>query len=177
MKEIWKDVKNYEGLYQVSNLGNIKSSKREGSAGGFIKSLLTNGYYSVNLWKSGKAKMKRIHRLVCEAFIENTDNKPQINHINGNKLNNRIDNLEWATQSENMKHAYKIGLTKSPMIGRVGKLNGKSKAINQYNLSGCFIKIYESIEIAAKETNCSVSGISLCANGKLKKSGGFIWKF
>lgn len=104
--EIWKEIPDYEGLYQISNFGNVKS-------------LISNkilkpskdrfGYVRFNALKNKKAKTLRIHRLVMEIFNP-IDNIMQVNHIDGNKLNNRLDNLEWCTDSENKKHAYKTGL-------------------------------------------------------------------
>ena len=114
--EIWKDIKDYEGLYQVSNLGRVRSLPKVDRLGrvhnGKIKAQVNNGsgYLIVNLKHNGKQKMKTVHRLVAETFISNDDNLPEINHIDGNKVNNRVDNLEWCTRSENVKHAIKNGL-------------------------------------------------------------------
>ena len=113
--EIWKDIKDYEGLYQVSNLGRVRSLPKVDRLGrvhnGKIKAQVNNGsgYLIVNLKHNGKQKMKTVHRLVAETFISNDDNLPEINHIDGNKVNNRVDNLEWCTRSENVKHAIKNG--------------------------------------------------------------------
>lgn len=105
--ENWKDIKNYEGLYQISNFGNVKS-------------LITNkilkpsidryGYTRFSATRDKKQKTLRIHRLVGECFISNPNNLPQLNHIDGNKLNNNYLNLEWCSDSDNKKHAYKQGL-------------------------------------------------------------------
>lgn len=107
MKEIWKDIINYEGLYQISNFGNIRSS--------YTNKLLKPsedkfGYVRFSAIKDKKQKTLRIHRLVALYFIPNKNNYSQINHIDGNKSNNHYTNLEWCTDSENKKHAYKIGL-------------------------------------------------------------------
>ena len=116
--EIWKDIEGYENKYQISNLGNVKSLetwtgdkyiRREK----ILKNMVYgNGYYYVCLSKNGKVKKYKVNRLVAQAFIPNPDNKPFTNHIDGDKLNNNVDNLEWCTQSENMKHASMIGLRK-----------------------------------------------------------------
>ena len=121
-KEKWKDIKGYEGLYQVSNLGNIKSLNRTTNIPNakriekekILKLNTRNGYYVINLRKNGKRISKQIHRLVAEAFIPNNDNKPFVNHKDFNRLNNNIENLEWCTQKENvnwsicnMKHRHK----------------------------------------------------------------------
>lgn len=108
--EIWRDIKNYEDLYQVSNFGRAKSFK---SGKPKIFSLCNNncGYVQVRLYKDGGKEFLTVHRLVAEAFIPNPDGKPFVNHKNGNKTDNRVENLEWVTVSENLFHAYRIGLT------------------------------------------------------------------
>lgn len=120
--EIWKDVVGWEGLYIVSNLGNIRSLDRmvaNGRMGRLHKGkqrkpLLNNGYLSINLIdkKTGKMTRNSVHRFVAEAFIPNPDNKITVNHIDGNKLNNVVSNLEWATYKENNMHAVQTGLIK-----------------------------------------------------------------
>ena len=120
--EIWKDVIGYERFYQVSNLGNVKSLDRSINQinnsiryynGKLLnKKLESNGYYRVNLNKEGLSKNFSVHRLVAIAFIENSKNKPQVNHINGIKTDNFFENLEWTTISENTKHAYENKLIK-----------------------------------------------------------------
>lgn len=118
MTEKWKDIKGYEGLYQVSDLGRVRSLDREDRLGRFklgkIKAPCDNGrgYLCVNLKKDSKQKNKSVHRLVAEAFLPNPDNLPEINHKDGNKANNQVSNLEWCTRSENAKHAFKTGLNK-----------------------------------------------------------------
>jgi hypothetical protein len=106
--EIWKTIKRYKD-YQVSDLGNVKSFKRCNVI--YVKKELSKkGYYRVALFKDGVRKYFSVNRLVAEAFIPNLENKPQVNHINGIKTDDNVKNLEWCTQSENMKHAYKNGL-------------------------------------------------------------------
>lgn len=128
MKEIWKDIEGYEGFYQVSNLGRIKSiggwcgaAKRKEKIR--ATSLTKDGYVKVRLLYKGKDKTERVHRLVAQAFIPNTDNKDTVNHIDGNKQNNNVDNLEWVNRHEQMEHAYKMGLKQS----RSGYNNSNSK--------------------------------------------------
>jgi hypothetical protein len=114
--EIWKNVIGYEGLYQISNLGIVK---RTGSFRGVNKKYLNGyslipidngkGYLRIKLTKNNKSKRVMLHRIIAEAFIENKYNKPFINHINSDKKDNKIENLEWCTQSENIKHAVKVG--------------------------------------------------------------------
>lgn len=118
MKEIWKDIQGYEGLYQVSNFGRVKSLDRKlkNRWGDFIRSgkvMVTNKsnrYFAINLFTNWQFKHCKIHKLVAAAFVPNPNNKPQINHIDGIKSNNHADNLEWVTQAENMQHAKKMGL-------------------------------------------------------------------
>ena len=117
MKEIWKDIKDYEGLYKISNKGRVKSLRREVNFSFnrtriikekiLIPSTHYKGYLYIRLCKNGKVKSIKIHRLVGLMFIKNPENKLQINHKDCNKLNNNVDNLEWNTNSENQKHAYK----------------------------------------------------------------------
>ena len=116
MEELWKDIEGYEGLYQVSNLGRVKSLDKIDSIGRKIKGrnmklrLNKCGYVDVKLSTDSIEKDKLVHRLVAEAFIPNTDGKHVINHIDGNKQNNCVNNLEWCTQKENIQHAFEIGL-------------------------------------------------------------------
>lgn len=112
MTEIWKPVKDFEGLYEVSNFGNVRRVWRYGRKWeGMCKPKHTkDGYLETTLIKNSKPKCVRTHRLVAFAFCENPHNKLEVNHIDGNKQNNRADNLEWVTSSENQKHAYKYGL-------------------------------------------------------------------
>lgn len=107
MEEIWKNVSDYEGLYEVSNFGNIRSFRTRNR----IKPIITkDGYHRLSLSKNNKVKNVFVHRIAAKAFIENIDNKPYINHIDGNKQNNNICNLEWVTSHENTLHSYKLGL-------------------------------------------------------------------
>ena len=120
--ETWRDIKGYEGLYQVSNYGRVKSLIK----GIILKpKVCKTGYLCVGLWKDGKQKWMLIHRLVTQTFIPNPVNKPQVNHIDGVKSNNVVYNLEWVTSSENNQHAVNTGLSKL-----VGEDNHQSKLTN-----------------------------------------------
>lgn len=166
MNEIWKDIEEYEGLYQISNLGNIKSKKRQGTNGTVTKHLSKIGYYTVDLYKNSKRQTKYLHRLIAETFILNPNNLRCINHKNGIKTDNRIENLEWCSHSENNKHAYYLGL----------KTN--CKKIKQIDLeTEEVLNIFYSMNEAARKTNISQSAISFCCNNKRKTAGGYIWKF
>lgn len=128
MKEIWKDIENYEGIYQVSNLGRVKSLERKHNP---IEKIMTayvnhsNGYFQIGLKKNKTRTMNKVHRLVALAFLSNPENKKTVNHIDGNKLNNNVENLEWATYSENVTHAYQNKLNHG--VGSKGEKNGSAK--------------------------------------------------
>lgn len=182
MEEIWKDIKGYEGLYQVSNFGKIKSIPRHGTRKNMhIISQNYNrcGYKIVNLYKNAKGKTKTVHRIVAETFMKNTLNKEDINHIDGNKDNNNVTNLEWTSHKENMKHARKNHLINiSDKVIEQGRKIGKTRAkkilqIEKYSI----IKQWNSMTEASKATGISISEISLCCNNKKKSVGGYEWKF
>lgn len=185
--EIWKDIPGYEGCYQVSNLGNIKSLKRTvNTLFGrpkvqdefiFLKENLKGGYLGVNLSNNGSVKKMKIHRLVAMAFISNPENKKCVNHIDGNKQNNHIENLEWVTYKENSVHASNIGLSSTYWSGKGGKGYFANMKINQYDLNMNFIKTHDSATLASKEVGIDKSCIIRAANGKIKQSKGFRWKY
>jgi len=192
MKEIWRDIKEYEGFYQVSNLGQVRSLYRCVNCGLKHNNIVIrkskilkghpnwNNYLQVHLSKYNKSKMLSIHRLVAQTFIQNPDNLPQVNHKDGNKLNNCVDNLEWCTAKENINHSWKKGLSK-PYHHSKGKLTNYSKSlckkVEQYDLYGNLLNIYNSISEASRKTNCLVSEICACCKGKQKTSHNFIWKY
>ena len=181
MVELWKDVCGFEGLYKVSNLGRVSSchyTNHKGKKPIILKSTLSStGYRHVQLYKNKKAYTVNVHRLVATAFIENPDDKPEVNHIDGNKSNNSVTNLEWVTTVENRQHALKTGLWESaPMRGRTGANNPNSKPIIQYNLNGEFIRLWCGTSEAARSINRNPSVISGCLCGNNKTGAGYIWK-
>ena len=164
MEEIWKSIEGFEN-YEVSNLGKVRNKK-----GKELKQQL-NIYYHVGLYDSNKKCYKKaVHRLVAFAFIPNPDNLPIVNHIDENKLNNIVSNLEWTSIKDNVLHS-----TKShPNDLRYKKA---SKRILQYNLAGEFIKEWNSVTEASIQLGITVSTISSCLKNKTKTSGGFQWKY
>lgn len=175
-KEVWKDVLGYEGLYKVSDLGNIISLPRKGTikTEKLLKPKIDkDGYLCVTLYKNNTRKSYHVHRIVAMSFINNYDNLPQVNHIDGNKQNNNINNLEWCTNQENIQHAWEIGLKKR----RYGKDNDKSKTVYQYSNELELINIYESTRDAERKTGFNHSHIAKCCNNKYKTVGGYKWSY
>ena len=177
MQEVWKDVVGYRGRYQVSNLGNVKSLQRWDNLNGRIqkreKILKTaidyKGYIKVKLYSGVDKKTVSVHRLVAMAFIENSDNKKQVNHIDGDKTNNRVDNLELCTNKENQHHARKNGLADN--------CRKKGKKVLQFDLQGNFLNEWYNIETAGANLNINGRNICACCKGKVKTAGGYIWKY
>lgn len=184
--EYYKPIICYHDLYEISTLGNIRSVDRKVShlnhfitiKSRILKPYLgTNGYYMVTLSNRGRKCKFPIHRLVATAFIQLNKDKPCVNHKDGNKLNNKVDNLEWNTYSENNKHAYDSGLKTGFWTGKCGKEHHNSKAVCQYSLQDVFIKQFDSIMDAKRETGVNDTSISLCCRNKQKTSGNYIWKY
>lgn len=174
-KEIWKPVVGYEGKYEVSNLGNVASLnyRNTGKRNLLSPTKRSNGYYCITPLIKGRKCNMPVHRLVGKAFIPNPENKPQINHIDGNKLNNRVENLEWCTCSENTLHAVKMGLKVMP----IGEGSTSSKTVYQYTKDGIFIRAYGSTTEAERITGIHSCNIGQCCRGYLRTSGGFIWSY
>ena len=131
------------------------------------------GYLIVGLSKNGKLHTKRIHRLVAETFIDNSNNYKVINHIDCNKTNNNVNNLEWCTQGHNVRESFRNGLQKAPK----GKESTSSKKVKQYNLEGKFIKMWDCTMDIYRELGIAYQHISACCLGKYKTSHGYLWRY
>lgn len=187
MKEIWKDIKGYEGLYQVSNLGNIKSLGRLVTRGNnqvfkpeslLMPGVKNTGYCNVILCKEKTKKTFLIHRLVAVEFISNPENKKTVNHKDGNKLNNHIQNLEWNTLSENLKHAYRF-LNRKPArshLGKKGILSPFSKKVIGFKLNGKIIYQFDCTQ-EAKVYGLIPESVARCARGERKYYNNIVWKY
>lgn len=179
---MWKDIIGHEGHYQVSNLGRVKSLQRTLMQSNnhpitINEKILKPSLNGMDYWTVclGYRNRQRVHRLIAKAFIPNPENKPFINHKNGVRKDNRIENLEWCTHSENMIHAYRVLQVKPPatMLGKFGKDNPLSKKIVCLNNGN----IYYGISEAARQLGLSVGNISEAVNGKIKHTKGFSFRF
>jgi hypothetical protein len=170
--EIWKSIPNTNDNYQISNLGNVRSrhnkyTHRIDKEYHILKPYKNHkGYLMVSIKEHNTKRV--IHRLVANAFIPNKNNLPQVNHINGNKKDNRVENLEWCTPSENVNHAFKTGLYEE-------KLNSIRKPINQYDLNNNFIKQWKSAEEI--KNILRIKHVGEVCKGTRKTAGGYFWRY
>lgn len=182
MQEIWKDIKDFEGLYQVSNFGKVRSLgmsfirtdlKPYTRSPGAVKPIKTRlGYLCVELHKQGFAKRYLVHRLVAMAFLPNSNNLPEINHKDENKTNNRVDNLEWCTHKYNSTYG-----TRATRIKDTIKRTGKAIPVLMYSKNGIFLCRFDAINEAAITMDISCGSIVECCKGKRKSAGGYVWKY
>ena len=195
MSEIWKDVKGYKGLYQVSNLGRVRSLGSDRWHKGRILKPSFDGkgnYLFVGLHKDKRVKLATIHRLVAEHFIPNPNDLPCVNHIDEDKTNNRFDNLEWCTHQYNSNYGrckenmiksrksnpnYKDSLIRGQMTRNKLGCSGAEKPVLQFTQQGKFIKEWKSLSTIESELGISRSGVTKCCNGVFKQCKGFLWKF
>lgn len=195
---MWKDVKGYEGIYKVSEDATIYSeySKRV-----LKTNKASSGYETVSLCKDGKCLTKTVHRIVAEAYLPHESSQYLVvNHINGNKLDNRLENLEWITHKENTHHAIELGIMKvhgedHPFYGKKHREESKEK-MRQSKLGKCgvehprstpiakcdlhtrdIIEVFESQRIAAKKCGLSQGNINMVLRGRRSQTGGFYWKY
>lgn len=160
---MWKNVSGYEGLYLVNKSGVVKSKRK------ILKQSDERGYLRVTFSANNKQQHFQVHRLVALMFIPNPENKPCVNHIDGNKHNNNVSNLEWCTYSENEKHSYRI------LKKKVNKPN--QKPVIQVTESGDVLKTFHSISEAARFLKIPHQCICSVLVGKNKKAGGYIWRY
>jgi hypothetical protein len=172
--EVFKRIKGFDNYYEVSNLGNVR---RLGS----IKNLkaINNGkdYLGVCLSINGKIKRFYIHRLVAIAFLNNKENKEEVNHINGVRTDNRLINLEWVTRSENHYHRYKVLKQRGTNFGKTGALNWSSKKVYKLDLNNNILQEYPAVMEAMRITGINEASIRSCIYGKQKTAGGFKWEY
>lgn len=193
MEEIWKDIIGWEGIYKISNLGRIlccsRKLKNNHVVGSKIKvlKLSNNGYYKTSFYDAytGRVKNVTLHRLLAETFIPNPENKPCIDHINGDSTDNRLSNLRWCTHKENSNNP--ICVQRKRIECKIAQNNPKTlikkinsshkKKILKYSLNGEYMEEYSSLHEAAKIHNVSFCNLSACCHNKRNNCGGFIWKF
>lgn len=177
MQEIWKDIEGYEG-YKVSNLGHVKSKKC------VLKQFVSKGYLTVRL----NNKTKRVHRLVAITFLSNEYNKKEVDHIDGNPLNNNVENLRWATRSENESNpitrkrlSNSLSGRKCPWVrppeSRFGTNHYRSIPISQFTLDDVFVSDYANAYEASRITGINKQSIYCCLKGKFKRAGNYKWKY
>lgn len=163
---ILSDIKGYEGVYKVSDNGDVYSLNKRGFSGLYKlkKEVDICGYHRVSLCKNGKHTHKRVNRLVAEAFIPNPENKPIVNHIDYNKENNSVTNLEWVTQRENVTHSAKVGRYSNNRAKEIFSLDNEMR-----------VKRHRSLTDASKETGVDIGNIVRACNSKSRKCGNYLW--
>ena len=188
--ELWKDIEGYEGLYQISSHGRVKSFPRKATRGGIVKpSISTSGYVCTHLSKGGKVRTFQVHRLVAQHFIENPGNLPEVNHIDEDKRNNHVSNLEWCTRLQNVRHGtgvermakghdYKASAAKSAANHDYAEVARKeAKPLIQFDKEGNVVKRWESLRAAARALGVNGGNISAACNGKQETSYGYVWRY
>lgn len=171
MNETWKDIEGYEGYYQVSNLGRVKSFRKSSKMHKQDEYILTptvanNSYAQVTLYRNSTRKKFLVHRLVAIAFIPNPNNLPYINHKDENPLNNSCDNLEWCTAFYNNNYG----------TARIRMVDSKSKPIEQLTLDNKLIAIYRSAKIASELLGINHKYLNQCCNEKIATNG-YLWRY
>ena len=187
---MWKEISWTKGAYSASDNGNIKSNDRLGVDGRRLKEIVlkpwigNHGYLTVNLLVDGRSYRCLVHRLIAEVFLGEAHNDMEIDHKDGNKLNNAVINLEWVTRKENLRRAKNLGLIVvsdrqkelREQISVIGREKNK-KSISQFSLEGELIKKYETVLDACRENGYEPSALSRAASGKQKTSYGYLWRW
>lgn len=173
--EQWKSIVWYEWIYEVSSVWRIKSIRFWNQR--IMNSLKSSNYLHIKLYKDKIWINFNIHRLIAEHFIPNPENKEQVNHINGIKNDNRVENLEWCSRSENMIHSYRVLLRTWSMEWKLWKNNHKSKSVIQLSKELETIKKWDSISDVKRELWIWTTSISHCCKWIRGSAGGFIWKY
>ena len=169
--EVWKPIEGYDNKYFISNFGRVKSKAKKEDI--ILRTQLTNkGYVWVGIHYKGE-KRYDVHRLVAKYFVDNPNNYPEVNHLDGKKENNCYDNLEWCTRSQNNLHAFRTGLRQNKKFGEAYN----AKKVYQYDLEGNYITEYSSTTEAAKKFNCYPSAISQCASGVSLTTQGYTFRY
>ncbi len=173
MNEIWREVKGYEGLYDVSNIGNVRSLnwRHSGKTRNLFLKTHRDGYKQVELFKDGKKQMLCVHRIVAEAFLDNPENLPQVNHKNYDRSDNSVANLEWCSASDNCKHEWGNPKRKHRVSTH------PKRAITQLSLS--MIPIREWVDCLEIKKTCGMNQTSIweCCDKKRKTAYGYIWRY
>ena len=184
MKEEWRSIAGYEGIYEVSSMGKVRSLDRVDISGrkrnGMILQTVKvghapNKYLAVSLSKDGVARKVRIQRLVANAFLPNPENKPEVNHLNEDKMDNRVENLCWATSKENMNYG-----TRTKRAAKSAKATAerkRAKPVLQIGGDGTVVKEYPSVREAARQTGIDRAQIDRCIKKPWYKAKGFQWKY
>ena len=176
MKEVWKDIQGYEGKYQVSNLGNVKSLNYNNTCKEhLLNQTLCRGYMCIHLSKNCIHKWFLVHRLVATAFINNTDNLPEVNHIDEDKTNNCVSNLEWCDRKYNNNYGTRI--SRSLKTLKLRNRETAERAVLQFTKDGKFVNEYKSISEAERSTGIYQSSIVSCCKVRRLTAGGYIWKY
>lgn len=184
MKEEWRAVFGYEGIYEVSNMGKVRSLDRIDISGrkrnGTILQAVKVGhasrkYLAVSLSKDGVAKKTKIHRLVAEAFIPNPENKPEVNHLSEDKTDNRVENLCWATSKENMNHGTRT--ERAAKTAQATAERKRAKPVLQIDSGGIIVKEYPSLREASRQTGIDRPQINKCIKKPWYTAKGFYWKY
>ena len=172
-----KEIK-YLRDYFVTNTGQV-FSKRRGGLKELRQSKTCKGYKTVmTMNNNGGYSPKLVHRLVASAYLLNPKQKPQVNHKDGNKTNNNIDNLEWATQSENLKHDFRVlgRIPSKPWLGKKGKLAPRTIRVGAFTKMGNLFKIFDTLQEGADFIGVTQCAVSNCLHGRANTSGGYIWR-